>query len=250
MQRYFVSDYDPENATVTITGDDVHHISRVMRMEAGDSIICMVPEGHGAMCRIAEVKEDLVVAEIIEWLEEAKDLPVMITIAQGLPKGDKMELVLQKGTELGAFAFLPFQADRSIVKWDYKKAEKKLSRYGKIVKEASEQSHRTSIPRIHQVVNLVELLELSKQYDHKIFAYEDEAKSDTFQRFGDVLNEVTIGQSVLVCFGPEGGFSEREVEMLRENGFLSVRLGPRILRAETAPLYLLSAVSYHFEEMR
>ncbi|MRH43076.1 16S rRNA (uracil(1498)-N(3))-methyltransferase [Aquibacillus halophilus] len=251
MQRYFVSKSNWSNdEKVTITGNDVHHITRVMRMDVGDKLICNHPDGRAATCIIDQLVNDSIIVSPIEWRNEVVELPINVTIAQGLPKGDKMDLILQKGTELGAFAFIPFQAERSVVKWDQKKIAKKLERFNKITKEASEQSHRTHIPPVESIYSFKQLLDCSEKYDVKLFAYEEEARSDSFRRLSDVLNEIEPTQRILACIGPEGGYTIDEVDALKLAGFHSVRLGPRILRTETAPLYLLSSISYHFEELR
>ncbi|WP_371068709.1 16S rRNA (uracil(1498)-N(3))-methyltransferase [Sediminibacillus sp. JSM 1682029] len=249
MQRYFVPEEGWKENSIRITGDDRHHINRVMRMQSGDSIICNAPAGTAAVCTITEVTDQYISADIVEWLEESKELPIDVTIAHGLPKGDKLELVLQKGTELGASRFIPFQAGRSIVKWDQKKAEKKLSRYRKIVKEASEQSHRNVVPEVEAFLDFQALLEKSEEYPVKIFAYEDEAKTNDYQGLSVILSNVEPGQKIIACIGPEGGYTIEEAEAFKAHGFEPVRLGPRILRTETAPLYLLSSISYHFEEL-
>nr|WP_226036948.1 16S rRNA (uracil(1498)-N(3))-methyltransferase [Aquibacillus saliphilus] len=251
MQRYFVSESNwSTDDVVTITGNDVHHITRVMRMDKGDEIICNHLDGRSATCTIEQVSSDFVIANVVEWRDEKVELPVHVTIAQGLPKSDKLDLILQKGTELGASAFIPFQADRSVVKWDQKKIVKKLDRFKKIVKEASEQSHRSFIPTVESIYSFKQLLEDSQNYDVKLFAYEEEARSDNFQKLSDVLNQIQINHKVIACIGPEGGYTIEEVNALKQAGFHSVRLGPRILRTETASLYLLASISYHFEELR
>ncbi|MEN1969353.1 16S rRNA (uracil(1498)-N(3))-methyltransferase [Lentibacillus sp. N15] len=249
MQRYFIPAANWRQQQVTITGDDVHHMMRVMRFSDGDRVICNHPDGRAAICRIHLQSLDTIIAEIVEWLEESVELPVDVTIAQGLPKGDKFDLILQKGTELGAAGFIPFQAERSIVVWDQKKAEKKYKRFTKIVKEASEQSHRNQIPVIHPMVNMDELITASKDYDVLLFAFEEEAKTAEFQSFANAVKHLKRHQRVLVCIGPEGGFSPGEAKLLKVNGFAPVRLGPRILRAETASLYVLASISYHLEEL-
>lgn len=250
LQRYFISSSDFQDNNVVITGDDVHHISRVMRNSVGNKIICNNEHGKAARCRITNIEERAVHAVIEEWLDETVELPVHVAIAQGIPKGDKFELILQKGTELGASSFIPFQAERSVSIWDSKKTEKKLKRFKKIVKEAGEQSHRNKIPTIEQTMSIKSLIDIGKDYDVKIFAFEEEAKVSNPQSFGTILNGLQSKQSLLVCIGPEGGFSQKEADLLKENGFHSVRLGPRILRTETAALYVLASISYHFEEMR
>ena len=247
MQRYFIPEEYWNEEIVTIDGEDAHHIVRVMRMQIGDKIICNPPNANGAICVITQTEDKSVTAEVIEWLDDNAELPVYVTIAQGLPKGDKMDLVLQKGTELGASAFIPFQAKRSVVKWDARKADKKITRYAKIVKEASEQSHRSHLPEIKPAMNLTELIKESETYQVKIIAYEEEAKTNTFQSYASIISELNQGDKILICIGPEGGFSPEEVHTLKENYFRPVRFGPRILRTETAALYALACISYHLE---
>ncbi|KJE27550.1 RNA methyltransferase, RsmE family protein [Geobacillus kaustophilus] len=135
MQRYFVFGQAQQEGIVAISGDDAHHIARVMRMKPGDGIICVFPDGRAAVCEIQQIANEHVQARIVQWKEERSELPVRIYIAQGLPKGEKWELVIQKGTELGAAGFLPFEAARSVVKWDAKKAEKKVDRWKKSPKK-------------------------------------------------------------------------------------------------------------------
>ncbi|MFB9761783.1 16S rRNA (uracil(1498)-N(3))-methyltransferase [Ectobacillus funiculus] len=249
MQRYFVHEEQVNNNHITIEGDDVHHITRVMRMEPGDELYCCL-NGKTALCTIAEITNTFVKVAVVQWVEERSELPVAITIASGLPKGDKLDLILQKGTELGAAAFLPFQASRSIVKWDSKKSEKKVERWAKIAKEAAEQAHRSIVPSVTAPLSFKELLAASAQYDACIVAYEEEARKGEKANFVQTLEKLQPGQRLLIVFGPEGGLTEDEVQRLCEHTFVSCSLGPRILRTETAPLYALSAVSYHFELMR
>lgn len=250
MQRYFIrNDTDWTNGHVQITGEDVHHIVRVMRGKTGDQIICVNSQGDAWVSEITNISEGKVTASLRKRLKAQPELPVEVTIVQGLPKGDKFELILQKGTELGASAFLPYKADRSVTVWDDKKMKKKTARFERIVKEASEQSHRTKIPVIMEPATLHELLEKKEAYDAAMFAYEEEAKISEFQSFSSVLKRLEKGMRILVCIGPEGGFSKEEAERFKEQGFYPVRFGPRILRTETAAMYALSSISYHFEEL-
>jgi len=250
MQRYFVHSNQIEDQAVTITGEDVHHIVRVMRMTVEDQLLCSLSDTRQtALCQIAEITNDTVVTDIVEWIKAETEIPVRITIANGLPKGDKLELVIQKGTELGAESFIPFNAARSIVKWDEKKGQKKVERWNKIAKEAAEQSHRSFLPEVTAPLSFTELLKESGNYHHKLVAYEESAKEGESSAFAQALRKMNAGESVLVLFGPEGGLSEKEIDKLTEYGFVCCALGPRILRTETAPLYALSAISYHFELM-
>ncbi len=246
MQRYFAEN---EEDTFLIKEDDFHHITRVMRMKPGEEIYCVNSNQQTARCTIENITENEIVAKVIQWVEEDMELPVTVTIVSGLPKGDKLEWIIQKGTELGAHEFIPFIASRSIVKWDAKKSDKKISRWNKIAKEAAEQSHRAVIPNVSAPVSLKELIKMAADYDVLIIAYEEEAKAQESANLVRSFSSMKKGQSLLVVFGPEGGLADSEVELLKEKGFIACGLGPRILRTETAPLYLLSAVSYHFELM-
>ena len=246
MQRYFAKN---EEDTFFIQEDDYHHIVRVMRMDIDDEIYCVNSLQQAARCRIEKISENEVIAKVVQWLEGEIELPISVSIVSGLPKGDKLEWIIQKGTELGAFKFIPFIAARSVVKWDEKKGGKKLVRWNKIAKEAAEQSHRTMIPEVSSPISIKELIKLSEGYNVKLIAYEEEAREGESSVLTKSLQSMTKGQSILAVFGPEGGLTESEVALLKEHGFMTCGLGPRILRTETAPLYLLSAVSYHFELM-
>lgn len=219
-------------------------------MAQGDKLICVEPSGKACICSIAEITDEKIDCNIVEWIDGTVELPIRVTIASGLPKGDKLEWIIQKGTELGANQFIPFTADRSIVKWDSKKADKKVERWQKIAKEAAEQSHRNKVPTVHNPISLKQLIQESKDYACKLVAYEEEARKGEASILAKSLQKLEENQSLLVVFGPEGGLSPNEVKLLQDNGFDLCGLGPRILRTETAPLALLSAVSYHFELLR
>lgn len=249
VQRYFVKNRANEERFF-IDADDRHHIIKVMRMDIGEKIICVDPDGNSAVCKIAEITDERVVADVVQWKMEISELPISITIASGLPKGDKLEWIIQKGTELGAHQFLPYSAARSIVKWDEKKAAKKIERWQKIAKEAAEQSHRNLIPQVLNPLNFKALLEKSKEFKYKLAAFEDESRSGEVSTFSATLQKMQSGESLLIVFGPEGGLSDEEVKAFKDHGFNLCGLGPRILRTETAPLYALAAISYHFELMR
>ena len=246
MQRYFLqSDFDDQQQA-TITGEDGKHIVRVMRMTVGDDVIA-VSDGEAYVSTITELLADGVVIQRQEGSLQTNEMPVRVTIACGLPKGDKLDLIVQKGTELGMAGIVPFEAERSIVKWDAKKGDKKVERLRKIAKEAAEQCHRTVIPNVASPASFKQLIAQSASYDVLLFADEEDAKSGNPNRMAERLKNVRPEQTVLTVFGPEGGLSRNEAEALRSAGFLPIALGPRILRTETAPLYLLSAMSYEFE---
>lgn len=248
MQRYFIPSDDWHEDKVIIKEADAHHISHVMRMKEGNRIICNNSNGQAAICKITSINKDRIETVIENLIVENKELPISITISQGIPKGDKFDLILQKGTELGASAFIPLQTERSIAQWDNEKFNKKKIRFEKIVKEASEQSHRNVLPIVHPVMSLDELLKEGNNYDFKLFPYEETAKGLDHKTFSNILSTIGYGTKVLICIGPEGGFSENEAKLLIKNDFHPIRIGPRILRAETASMYVLSSFSFHFEE--
>lgn len=251
MQRYFIEqNKENMNDRFFITGDDVHHISRVMRMKVNDEIICCLKDGHQAKCKIVSITDQHVECALLEWIDKSNELPVHVAIASGLPKGDKLEFIIQKGTELGANTFIPFNAARSVVKLDSKKTTKKRERWKKIAKEAAEQSHRSRIPTVESPMSLQEMIKLAEEAQVKIVAYEEVAKEGEVSRLQQALNSVSPNGQIFAVFGPEGGLTDKEVEQLKEAGFIVCGLGPRILRTETAPLYFLSVVSYQFELMR
>lgn len=245
MQRYFI---DTSIEKARISGEDAHHIERVMRMKVGDKIV-VVAQDNAHICTIVAFEEDEVVLQPTGEMIPSPELPVQVTVACGLPKGDKLELITQKATELGMFALLPFEAERSIVKWDKKKGVKKQERLQKIAKEAAEQSHRTHIPEIYEPISFRQLVNQVSNFDDVFIADEEDAKSRQRTRFAEKLKNASEkkSKSILIIFGPEGGIARKEADALLEAGAQTMSLGPRILRAETAPLYALSAISYEFE---
>ena len=246
MQRYFLENTFDEDDRSEICGEDGKHIVRVMRMSIGDHLIGVANE-EAHIAEIISILPDGVEIRKIEGPLPSNEMPVKVSIACGLPKGDKLDLIVQKGTELGMTAILPFEAERSIVKWDEKKGGKKVDRLRKIAKEAAEQCHRTVVPMVENPKSFKQLIQASSSFDVCLFADEEDAKSELPNKIADRLKNVYDKQSVLVVFGPEGGLSRKEAEMLISANFLPVSLGPRILRTETAPLYVLSAMSYEFE---
>ncbi|MEK3934147.1 16S rRNA (uracil(1498)-N(3))-methyltransferase [Sporosarcina sp. FSL W7-1349] len=246
MQRYFLQHPFDNEGQATISGEDGKHIVRVMRMELGEGLIA-VSEGEAFLSAITEITADGVVIQQQDGPLPSNEMPLHVTIACGLPKGDKLDLIVQKGTELGMAGIIPFQAERSIVKWDEKKGGKKVERLQKIAKEAAEQCHRTRIPTVSSPMTFRQLLAEATNFDVLLLADEEDAKSGEPHKIAERLKNVYHKQTVLAVFGPEGGLSRTEAEALRSAGFLPMSLGPRILRTETAPFYLLSALSYEFE---
>lgn len=246
MQRYFIEGSFTKEGKAILRGTDYKHIVRVMRMAEGDQVIIVNDDG-AFVTTIQTITDNEVQVKKEGQALPSNELPVKVTIANGLAKGDKHDLIVQKGTELGVSKVILVKAERSIVKWDDKKGGKRIERLEKIAHQAAEQCHRTVIPTIDHPMTIKQLIEESKKYDVCLFADEESAKGDVRPRLQDRISELKPNDQVLVFFGPEGGISREEVELLQEANFLPIALGPRILRTETAPLYLLSAISYTFE---
>jgi 16S rRNA (uracil1498-N3)-methyltransferase len=242
MQRYFITSTQLVGDIIIITGDDVHHIRTVMRNRVGDVFICCLM-GFDYQVEVVEITSTSVTCHIIERFPSVGEPKIQVTIAQGLPKGEKIEWIFQKGTELGAAKFLPFSSERTVVKLDAKKAEKKQTRWKKIVKEAAEQAHRGRIPEVLLPVAWDKLMGEIPQYDIALIAYEKGG-----QALSEVLSSPPIN-SILLIIGPEGGFSEQEVLEATEQGASPITLGNRILRTETAAISLLTCVMYAKNEL-
>lgn len=248
MQRYFIKENNWLGDHVIIENDDAKHIAVVMRMNEAERIVCVHPSGKAALCTISQIEKNRIEAKIIDYLIDNSELPVRVTIVQGLPKGPKIDFILQKGTELGAIAFQFFTGERSVMKWDTKKAKQKMLRYEKIVKEAAEQSHRTHIPHIHEVCSLTEVMNQLEENAIVLFADEEAVRDGEFAPFQSALKKVKNAQHLYIVIGPEGGIADSERQFLLANDAIPVRFGPRILRTETAALYALACISYEFEE--
>jgi 16S rRNA (uracil1498-N3)-methyltransferase len=258
MQRYLVAAEQFEGTSgVMLTGEDAFHAARVMRMKPGDKFIVSDGSSRTAIAVVREADSSLVRADIEELLEADSEPLWSVTIAQSLPKGDKMELVIQKGTEIGAYAFIPFQSKRMIVQYDAKKEAKRLERWSKIAKEAAEQSHRSFVPSVREVHGWRELVEAIPAYDLALFCYEREGHAASGFGLGDAVRayrakrpDAVEGRlNVLLIVGPEGGFTEEEADEAETAGAAIVGLGKRILRTETAGIVGLTCLLYESGEM-
>lgn len=246
MQRYFMEE-PYTTGPYEVAGEAFHHMIRVMRMKSEDQVFLVFSDQTAIIAEIIEVASESVTLKEVAKEQQEKELPIEVTIASGYPKGDKLEWIVQKGTELGAAAFIGFPGQASVVKWDSKKLVKKEQRLTKIAQEAAEQSQRQKTPSIQLLTNFKELLALLSNYDYILVAYEESAKEGERAQLAQVLTCIQPGERVLAIFGPEGGIMPAEVNSLTAAGGELCGLGPRILRTETAPLYLLSAVSYQLE---
>ncbi|HFI2438745.1 TPA: 16S rRNA (uracil(1498)-N(3))-methyltransferase [Streptococcus suis] len=248
MQQYFVNGRAPQGIFQISDKDTAKHMFSVMRLQADDQTVLVFDDGIKRLARVVDSQSQSV--EIIEKLADNVELPVSVTIAMGFPKGDKLEFVAQKATELGMAALWAFPADWSVVKWDGKKLGKKAEKLEKIAQGAAEQSKRNRIPAIRLFEKKSDFLAQLAGFDQIILAYEEAAKEGEQANLVKILSGLEAGQSVLVIVGPEGGVSPEEVAAFEGAGAVKTGLGPRILRAETAPLYALSAISYATELLR
>ena len=245
MPRFFVKTNQISNDNIDIIGEDVKHIKNVLRKQIGDKIeVCNQDTGDSYKCEIENFSEDEIKTNIIEKLTNIQER-VEVDIYQGLPKSDKMELIIQKSVELGANAIIPVNMKRCVVKLEGKDESKKIDRWQKIAESAAKQCGRSFIPEVKHLANVKDICNLINEYDAIIVAYENE-KDNTLKSELKKLNSENLKIGIVI--GPEGGFEESDVNILRENGARIVTLGNRILRTETVALNVLSIVMYEFEQ--
>lgn len=251
MQRYFISPEQFGEDSVTLAGEDAHHIIRVMRSKPKDQFIVSDGKQREAIVEIVSMGIDEVTATVVEILSLTGEPWVQVSVAQSLPKGDKMETVIQKCTEIGAVSFVPFLSERTIVQYDGKKEEKRLIRWNKIAKEAAEQAHRSMIPSVGAPLRWKQLLSSFAEYELVLICYEKENGQHLRQALAPFARKMEKDQTyrMLVIVGPEGGLTEREVEEAEAAGAVSIGLGRRILRTETAAMAALTCIMYETGEM-
>lgn len=248
MRKFFVSLNQVNENKINIIGEDVNHIKNVLRCNIGEEIdICIEENGINYLCKIEEISKDVIICEKIEEIESKAESNIDLTIYQGLPKSDKMELIIQKCTELGVKKIVPVEMERSIVKLSGKDEVKKIERWQKISEMAAKQSKRDLIPEISHIENIKKLCENIEKYDIVFVAYEDENQTYLKQ---ELINLKSIkNPKIAVVVGPEGGFDTKEINTLKESGAKIVTLGNRILRTETAPIVLASIIMYELGDI-
>ena len=245
MYHFFVEPEQISEKEIRITGNDVNHIRSVLRMKPGEEILISSRAGGDYHCAVEEIGQDEVRTSIM-WKEAlGRELSCPIVLFQGLPKGDKMEMVIQKNVELGVHAIVPVAMQRCVVKLDEKKAQAKQKRWQQISESAAKQAKRGIVPEILPVMSFAQALDYTKDFEQKLLPYECAEGIAGTRR---ILSGIQPGQKVAVFIGPEGGFDEKEVEEAKEAGFQVLTLGRRILRTETAGMMLLSVLGYLLEE--
>ena len=244
MARFFVKKEAVNDGQITISGNDAFHIARSLRMAVGDEVTVCDEYGTEYLTKLARIRDEECIAEIISEQAGSTESPVDITLFMAYPKGDKLETVVQKSVELGVSAVVPFESSRCIKRPTEDKLGKITDRLNRIAEEAAKQCGRSKLPRVAKMIKFNELLSKIANFDLALFCYE----GDGAESLKKALNNYgkTSGK-IAVIIGSEGGFSKEEAERIIDAGANCVNLGPRILRCETAPDYCLSAISYHFE---
>ena len=244
MHHFFVTPDQVRDGRIYIDGSDVNHIKNVLRMRIGETLKISDGNNKRYLCQIETMTSDEVCAVIMEEQSQDTELPSRIVLFQGLPKGDKMELIVQKAVELGAYEIVPVATRRSVVKLDAKKASKKVERWNSIAESGAKQSGRNVIPKVTDVLSFKEAVLYAKKLDVVLIPYE---LAEGMSKTREIISGIKPGQSIGVFIGPEGGFEAEEVAFAMHEGAAPVTLGKRILRTETAGLTTLSVLMYHLE---
>lgn len=248
MPKFFVNSEQINNNEIKIIGNDVNHIKNVLRLSINDKIkICDKDEHVNYNCRISNIDNEYVITQIIDEEKSNVEAKTQIHVFQGLPKGDKLEFIIEKLTEIGVKELTPVAMKRSVVKLQEKDKQKKMVRWNKIAEVAAKQSGRDEILKINDVINYKNIFNYLKDYDIVLLAYEKEEKL-TLKKALSKLDK-TKENKVAVLIGPEGGFDDIEIEQAKQNSLVNIiTLGKRILRTETAPLVISSNILYELED--
>lgn len=243
MYQFFVKNEQIQGDTALILGKDVNHIKNVLRMKQGERIRVSNEDGIDYYCDIAEISADCVKADIQFLNTEGSELPAKIYLFQGLPKGDKMEWIIQKAVELGVHEIVPVAMKNCVVKLDAKKAQAKVKRWQAISESAAKQSKRSVIPKVHEVMPFSEAVEYAMQCESRLLPYEN---AEGMKATQEAVCAAAKAHSIAIFIGPEGGFDPTEIEKV--NGkMIQISLGKRILRTETAGMTMLSILMYQIE---
>lgn len=248
MHQFFVeeSQINIEQKRVTITGSDVNHIRNVLRMKVGEEIaVSNGVDGREYRCAVLSMEEDRVVCELRFIKEDGTELPSRVHLFQGLPKADKLELIIQKTVELGVYEIIPVETVRSVVKLEPKKVRQKTERWQAIAEAAAKQSKRGIVPVVREPMSFEAALKLAASMEVKLIPYE---LAEGMDRTKEIISAVPENADIAVFIGPEGGFAETEIEKAAEYGIRPITLGKRILRTETAGLTVMAWLMYQLEK--
>lgn len=245
MHHFFVNTHQIGDSLIRITGTDVNHIKNVLRMGPGEQMLISNGVDKDYLCVIMEVTDREVTSKILSEQEGGTELPARLYLFQGLPKGEKMELILQKAVELGVYQIIPVETRRTVVRLDQKKKESKLRRWRAVAESAAKQSGRLIIPEVPGIMTFQEAMNFAKDLDIAVIAYEH---ADCMAETKEILSRIKPGRSAGIFIGPEGGFEDSEIELAKGCGVKPITLGKRILRTETAGLALVSVLAFQLED--
>lgn len=241
MYKFFVEPEQIVEDTVFITGEDVNHIVHVLRMKKGEQLLVSTSNDREYLCEITALEEEAVQLKLLDVYGSNRELPIEVTLYQALPKGDKMETVIQKMVELGAVRIVPVVTKRCVVQLDQKKAAKKVARWNAISEAAAKQSKRNKIPEVMMPMSFAEALLDAKKLEAALIPYEN---AEGMEQARCMVDEAAKKRSLGIFIGPEGGFTEQEIEKSQQNGVKPISLGHRILRTETAGMMLMSVIMF------
>lgn len=247
MRRFFIAPDGVQQDTVVFDAELAHHMGTVLRLMPGEQVTVCTGDGMAYVVELEQFTKDSVTGRIIERLENQTETDVQIVLYQGMPKGDKLELIVQKCTELGVSAVIPVETSRSIVHLDGSKAAKKLERWQKIAQEASQQSKRVQVPTVGPYLSWKQCLQQLREQDGLTIVFWEDEQTKSLKTM--LRSQEQKPARINLIVGPEGGLSEAEVQQLREIGAVSVSLGKRILRTETAGMAGIAIVMYEYDEL-
>ena len=242
MPRFFIPEGGIQNGTVTFTGEDARHISLSLRMAVGDTLTAVTTDGYEHTCRLSAFRRECVTAEVVESVKSPVEPPYRVTLYQGYPKGDKLELILQKAVELGVYSVVPFESSRCIKRPSPDRADRQHERLCRIAHDAAMQCGRGILPSVGKPLSFDAMLEAAKKHELALFCYEGEGTAPL-----SLLLPKDAPRDVAVIVGSEGGFSPDESARAAALGLSLCGLGRRILRCETAPLFVLSSLLFQYD---
>lgn len=246
MPKFFIKSNQIKNNKISIIGEDVNHIANVLRKQIGEELkLCNIDTSDNFFCKIESIGKESIECLILDKHSAIAEPKIDITIFQGLPKAEKMEFIIQKCTELGAKEFVPVEMERCIVKIDKKSSAKKIERWQKVAETAAKQSGRDIIPKVENLINFKNLLNLIEKYDIVLLAYENEKNNTIKNVLKNIEKQANLKIGAII--GPEGGIAVDEACKLQEAGAIPVSLGNRILRTETAGMAITNIITYEFE---
>lgn len=247
MRRFFVTPDAVQDGIVQFDAEQARHMGKVLRLSAGEQVTVSTGDGTAYLVELEQFSKETVIGRILEQMEHLQETTIEVVLYQGMPKGDKLELIIQKCTELGVSRIIPVETSRSVVHLDSNKAEKKLERWKKIAQEASQQSKRIQVPTVGPYYHWKPFLQQLEQEPGLTIVFWEDEQTQSLKAL--LRNQQEKPQRINLIVGPEGGLSEEEIEALRALGAVSASLGKRILRTETAGMAGISMILYEFDEL-